>query len=177
MENLLDDRGLTEAQTIERYRKKNYPKPALTADVVIFHRTEDACRLLLVRRGNHPFYGKWALPGGFANENEPVEDTAARELTEETGVADIPLKLVGIFSSPGRDPRGWVVSAAFWAALDAVPAVHAGDDAADARWFTITVQHDTLALVGDGVTLTLDELAFDHNEIIKSAIAQADLKL
>ncbi len=177
MENLLDDRGFTEAQTIERYRKKNYPKPALTADIVIFHRENDSCRLLLVRRGNHPFYGKWALPGGFANENEAVENTAARELTEETGVEGIPLKLAGIFSKPGRDPRGWVVSAAFWAVVDSVPPVQAGDDAADARWFTLLPKQDTLNLVSGDIVLTLDDLAFDHSEILSAAMGQANLNL
>ncbi len=177
MENLLDARGMTEAQAIERYQKKNYPKPALTADIVIFRRESDAVRLLLVRRGNHPYLGKWALPGGFANENEPVEHTAARELTEETGVEGIPLKLAGIFSKPGRDPRGWIVSAAFWATVDFIQPIRAGDDASDARWFTLLPEQDTLTLVSGDIMLTPDDLAFDHREILAAAMEQANLKL
>ena len=112
MEELRDKRGLTEAEAIARYRSRNYPKPALTADILVFRREGTGLKLLLIRRGGHPYLGKLALPGGFANENEPVEATAARELFEETGVEGLQLQLVGIFSAPGRDPRGWVVSAA-----------------------------------------------------------------
>lgn len=177
MENLLDSRGLNQAQAIERYQKKNYPKPALTADIVIFCRQCSTCRLLLVRRGNHPFLGKWALPGGFANENETVEDTAARELTEETRVQGIPLKLIGIFSKPGRDPRGWVVSAAYWAVADFLPPIQAGDDAADARWFTLSQSLGKLTLTSGDIILTMEDLAFDHGEILTAAIHEANLNL
>ena len=177
MENLLDNRGLTEAQAIERYQKKNYPKPALTADIVIFRKEYDTYRLLLVRRGNHPFCGKWALPGGFANENEAVEHTASRELTEETGVSGITLKLAGIFSKPGRDPRGWIVSAAYWAVVDFIQPIRAGDDASDARWFTLLPEQDTLTLVSGDIVLTPDDLAFDHSEILAAAIRPANLDL
>ncbi len=177
MNQLLDNRGLTEQQAIERYQTKNYPKPALTADIVIFRREFDQYSLLLIRRGGHPFCGKWALPGGFANENEPVEHTAARELTEETGVDGIPLKLAGIFSNPGRDPRGWIVSAAFWAVVDFIQPIRAGDDAADARWFTLLPDQDTLTLVSGDIILTPEDLAFDHQEILNTAIRQASLHL
>ena len=114
-----DKNGLTEAEAIIEYRKKDYPKPALTADIVILAK-EAACeyRLLLIRRGGHPYLGSWALPGGFAEEGETIEETAARELEEETGISGLPLKLVGIYSKPGRDPRGWTVSAAYVSVLD-----------------------------------------------------------
>ena len=85
MEERLDARGLTEAEAIARYKSRNYPKPALTADIVVFSRSGAEWKVLLIERGGHPFIGKLALPGGFANENEPIEETAARELEEETG--------------------------------------------------------------------------------------------
>ena len=85
MEELRDARGMTEAEAIARYRSRNYPKPALTADIVVFSRAGEGLKVLLIRRKGHPFITKLALPGGFANENEPVEITAARELEEETG--------------------------------------------------------------------------------------------
>ena len=85
MEEKRDARGLTESEAIARYRSRNYPKPALTADIIVVHPDTEGTKVLLVERGGHPFIGKLALPGGFANENEPVEETAARELEEETG--------------------------------------------------------------------------------------------
>lgn len=156
MEQLLDAKGLTEAAAIARYRSRNYPKPALTADIVVFSRDNEKWKVLLIRRKGHPFLGKLALPGGFANENEPVEQTAARELEEETGVSGLEMRLVDLFSAPGRDPRGWVVSAAFMAVVDQKPAVHAGDDAAEVFWLELD-QIDPAAL------------AFDHAEILKKA--------
>lgn len=167
---LLDSRGMTEAQAIERYRSRNYPKPALTADIVIFRREEDGLSLLLIRRGGHPFLGKWALPGGFANENEPVERTAARELQEETGVEGLPLELVGVFSEPGRDPRGWVVSAAFRATVENDIPVKAGDDAADAAWFRVEQGFGGFLLRRGAEILTAGDLAFDHGAILAAAL-------
>lgn len=163
---ILDARGLTEEQAIARYRSKNYPKPAMTADIVIFRKEREDRRVLLIRRGGHPFLGRWALPGGFANEQEPVEQTARRELAEETGVEGLSLQLVGVYSKPHRDPRGWVVSVAFCAGISEDIPVKAGDDAAEARWFTLEGE-----MLRDGdLTLRFEELAFDHGEILRDAI-------
>ena len=87
MEEKRDARGLTEAEATARYRSRSYAKPALTADIVVLRAHSDGPQVLLVERGGHPFIGKLALPGGFANENEPVEETAARELEAETGAS------------------------------------------------------------------------------------------
>ena len=168
MSELRDKRGLTEAEAIERYRAKNYPKPALTADIAVFARGEAGVRLLMIRRGGHPFLGCWALPGGFADEGETVERTAARELEEETGLTGLPLRLVGVYSAPGRDPRGWTVSAAYAVCVSAeqLRAV-AGDDAAEAEWFE-------LKNTGAGLSPVLPEgerLAFDHAQIVSDAAA------
>lgn len=156
MEEKRDARGLTEAEAIARYRSRNYPKPALTADIVVFSRKCEKWKVLLIRRKGHPFLGKLALPGGFANENEPVEQTAARELEEETGVSGLELRLVDLFSRPGRDPRGWVVSAAFMAVVDQKIRIRAGDDAAEAAWLDVE-------------ELDYTDLAFDHAEILRKA--------
>ena len=170
MEQILDAKGLTEAQAIARYRERNYPKPAMTADIVVLAKWEDSLRVLLIRRKGHPFLGKLALPGGFANENEPIEETAARELAEETGVEGLSLELVGVYSAPGRDPRGWVVSAAFVSVVDAqLLDLRAGDDAAEADWFCF----DGETLSRDGEQLTVDGLAFDHGKILRDAYKQA----
>ena len=135
-----------------------YPRPMVTADcVVVRHRAE----VLLVRRGNEPYRGCWALPGGFMEMDEPIEHCAVRELNEETGltVADDNLRLIGIYSAPGRDPRGRTVTGAYLVTIDdngeAVgEEPRAGDDAAEVRWWPL---------------LELPPLAFDHAEIIAAA--------
>ncbi len=157
-----DSRGLTEAEAIERYRAKNYPKPALTADIAVFAKSGGGLKLLLIRRGVHPYLGCWALPGGFADQGETIEQTAARELEEETGIRGLRLRLVGIYSAPGRDPRGWTVSAAYTTVLsEGIITATAGDDAADARWIDVENGQPKLP---DG-----ERLAFDHGEIIRDA--------
>ena len=178
-----DKRGLTEQEALEAYAKKSYPKPALTADIVVLVRQAERLRLLLIRRGGHPYLGCLALPGGFAEPGETLEESAARELREETGVTGIPLELAGVFSKPGRDPRGWVVSAAYTAVLENVDLpVHAGDDASEASWFDALQQGGELRLQCGEKTITIparegdtEKLAFDHADIILAAVKQAQL--
>ena len=168
MTELRDKRGMTEAEAIAAYRKKNYPKPALTADICIFARAGAGWKLLLIRRGGHPYLGCWALPGGFADEGERIESTAARELQEETGLSGLALRLVGIYSAPGRDPRGWTVSAAYGTRVEAQLDAVADDDAAEAGWFDVRLAEDgpaTVALPEGG------QMAFDHAQIIADAAA------
>lgn len=158
----LDKNGLTEAEAIAQYKTKDYPKPALTADIAVFVEN----RLLLIRRGGHPFLGCWALPGGFAEPGETIEETAARELEEETNLSDIKPFLVGVYSAPGRDPRGWTVSVAYAAKLEKAD-VRAGDDAAEAAWFEVV---DGAVVLPSG-----EQLAFDHAQIIADAARMAGI--
>src|SRR5258705_11402206 len=104
--------------------------PALTTDCVVFDGKE---RVLLIRRGNPPFKGKYALPGGFVEVGETVEDACRRELMEETGVKAGRLELIGVYSHPKRDPRGHTCAVAFLARVGRATAM-AGDDAAAAEW-------------------------------------------
>lgn len=165
-----DRNGLTEEEFLKQYNPDKYPKPSLTADIVVLAKGPDCLQILLVKRGGHPFIGHYATPGGFANKNEPLEKTAARELAEETGVTGLPLQLLGVYSKPGRDPRGWVVSCAYMAVIDKSKVhVKAGDDAAEAKWFTITKDHQ---LTHDHEKLSLSDLAFDHQDIVRDALAK-----
>ena len=127
----------SEERFLEAYKKKEYPKPSLTADIAVFRRMDTGLAVLMVRRGKHPFKGCWALPGGFVGPDEDVVEAARRELEEETGVSGISIELFGIYGTPGRDPRGWTVSGGFCALIEASQDVKAGDDAADARWCPI----------------------------------------
>ena len=130
-----------------------YPRPMLTADCVV---TNGRDEVLLVRRGNDPFRGQWALPGGFMEMDETIEHCAARELREETGIAvsESALRLVGVYSAPGRDPRGRTVTAAYAVRLDDGVAT-AGDDAAEVRWWPLAA---------------LPPLAFDHARILSDSL-------
>lgn len=132
-----------------------YHYPAITADAFVFCEHNNSLYLLLVKRKNPPFQNCWAVPGGFMDEEEPIVDCAARELDEETGLSNIRLTEFAVFSTPGRDPRGRVITIGFISVLKGtLPGVTGGDDAAEAKWFQ---------------TNHLPELAFDHKECVTSA--------
>ncbi|MBX3207501.1 MAG: NUDIX hydrolase [Labilithrix sp.] len=111
-----------------------YPRPAVTCDVVVFTMRADDLAVLLIQRKDEPFRGRWALPGGYVNENESLERAAARELAEETGIGGARLEQLGAFGDPGRDPRGHTITIAFTTFLVAEAKIKAGDDAAAAAW-------------------------------------------
>lgn len=111
-----------------------YPRPAVTCDVVVFTMRADDLAVLLVQRKEEPFRGRWALPGGFVNENESLERAAARELYEETGLTGTRLEQLGAFGDPGRDPRGHTITIAYVTFVLAEAAVVAGDDAEAVEW-------------------------------------------
>lgn len=152
---------------------KEYPKPSLTADVVTFSLDEqERLSVLLIRRGHDPFAGQWAIPGGFCEPHEIVAESAARELLEETGIAGLPLEELCVFSRPGRDPRGWVVTVAHIAVLPVNRRHEAkgSDDATDAKFFVITEETTGLSLAAGGSSA--GPLAFDHDEMLQKAIAR-----
>ncbi len=140
-----------------------YPRPALTADAVVFTIQDQKLHVLLIQRGGEPFAGLWALPGGFVEEGESAADGVRRELEEEAGVRDVWFEQLRTFDAPGRDPRGWTVSVAHVALIDMARVQPiAADDAADARWWP---------------TARLPALAFDHDAIIACALERLGNKL
>lgn len=151
-----------------------YPRPSLTADVVAFSLDEaERLTVLLILRGKDPFAGHWAIPGGFCEPTETVAQGAARELEEETGVSGLPLEELRVFSRPGRDPRGWVVSVAHIAVLPVHRRSEAkgSDDATDAKFFVLTTNEaGGLSLSSNGQDSGL--LSFDHDEILATAVAR-----
>lgn len=142
----------------------DYPRPSLTVDIVIFTLRENHLQVLLIRRANKPYVGSWALPGGFVQIDESLEDAANRELSEETGIEHAYLEQLYTYGDPDRDPRGRVVSVAYFALIpaDATIRNEGGSDASQARWFPVD---------------KLPKLAFDHAEIISYAIRRLRYKL
>ena len=121
--------------------------PKLTVDGIIY----DNNKILLIKRRNNPFQGKWALPGGFVEYGEKTEDSVVREISEETGLNTRVNKLIGVYSDPDRDPRGHTVTVVY-ELLMISGKIESGDDACDIKFFEID---------------NLPELSFDHNLIIK----------
>ena len=135
----------------------DYPRPALTVDLVLVTR-EDRPRVLLIKRKKDPFAGTWAFPGGFVDEGERLIDAAVRELKEETGLAVGELEQLYTAGDPGRDPRGWTVSVAYLVRVDPAELKPvAADDAAAVKWFPADKP---------------PPLAFDHALILKRAVAR-----
>jgi len=135
----------------------DWPRPMAAADAAVFGFFGGKAKVLLVNRKYEPFKGKWALPGGFVNIDEELDDAVARELAEETGLVGVPLEQIHTFGNVGRDPRGRVITVVFMGIeTKGRNKLKAGDDAAKARWFDIE-------------NLPRD-LAFDHNEVVKLAI-------
>ena len=172
-----------EEKFLDDYRAEDFPRPSVTVDLVILTVIDKELRVLLVRRKEHPFKGRWALPGGFVrvgddrrDQGEDLDAAAVRELEEETGLASsatghIFLSQVRAFGKPGRDPRMRVISVAYYALVrpTLVPLIRAGGDAAQAKWFSIS----ELRQAKDKG----DMLAFDHGEILDATLdrARADL--
>lgn len=143
--------GQTLEEFLAAYHPKDYPHPSVTVDLLIFSLERKVPELLMIRRGNHPWLGCWALPGGFVEPEEFTEDAAARELEEETHVRGLALSEIGLFSGPDRDPRGWTMSCAYAAIAERSKlSVKGDDDAAEAAWFQVEYR-----LVGNTMKLKL----------------------
>ena len=198
MKELRNKDGLTEAEFLAEYNPGNYERPSVTTDILILGMNKDysSLKLLLIKRGDHPFLGSWALPGGFISPNETAYVAATRELKEETGIDDVYLDQIYTFTKPGRDPRTWVMSIAYLSLISNLREVSGQDDADDAAWFDLKFTDDSITIKNDekGVAIeyslkketfrngalqyqnyiptlvSTDALAFDHVEIIIEAM-------
>ena len=196
---------VSEKEFLANYKLSDYERPSVTTDVAAFmissedktsyrKNPENKLQLLLVKRGGHPYKDMWALPGGFLQKGETVEECALREIQEETQVLPTAIMPVGVFSDPDRDPRGWIISNAYVSIIseESVRQI-SGDDAADAQWFSVSFDRNEngeyhLSLVYEDTELSavLAEkksgfgrtkfhiienrgLAFDHAAIIAAA--------
>ena len=197
---------ITEQDYLRGYSIKDYDRPSVAADLVIFRmRTsagdsfrkdpESKLSLLLIKRGEHPFLGRWALPGGFLRMDETVEACALREAKEETGVTPDAMTYLGVFSAIDRDPRGRIISNAFTCILNSGTVPEAGSDASEAQWFDVAFEDRgsgacAVTLTSDGEAIRSElavqktlygealipqgeqQLAFDHAAIIAAALRQ-----
>ena len=142
--------------------KERYKLPSVTVDIVIFTIQDEELKVLLIKRGIEPFKDKWALPGGFVRIDESLEDSAKRELQEETGVKDVYLEQLFTFGDIKRDPRGRVITISYMALVNSDNIkLKATTDALETRWFTIN---------------KIPTLAFDHKKIFEYALKRLKWK-
>ena len=136
----------------------DYPRPSVTVDIVLLMETIPNPQILLIRRKNPPFKNLWALPGGFVEMDESLQESALRELHEETGISDVHLTQVGAYGDPDRDPRGRVITIAYMGIVKSEQKeAIAGSDASEVAWFS---------------TADLPKLAFDHKDIIEKVLEE-----
>ena len=135
-----------------------YPRPMVSTDILLFGKQGNELFILLIKRLNEPFKNRWALPGGFVEENEALKNAALRELEEETGLNSLQLHQFHAFGDPGRDPRGHCVTVVYYGFVDKNQVQSkAGDDAKETGWFKLS---------------ELPELAFDHEKVIQQAVEE-----
>jgi 8-oxo-dGTP diphosphatase len=140
-----------------------YARPAVTVDCVVFGLDDEDLKVLLIQRDIEPFAGRWALPGGFVKMDETLEESALRELREETGLTKVFLEQLYTFGNPGRDPRERVVTVAYYALVKLLDhQVQAATDARSAAWFAVD---------------DLPKLCFDHEDIVATALKRLQGKV
>lgn len=161
-------RRQSQKEFLEGYDASEFERPSVTVDLVMFTAMDRSLKVLLIRRGQQPFSGSWALPGGFVGMQETLEEAAARELEQETGVhaEGMYLEQLYTFGDPDRDPRTRVITVAYFALVDSsavTPKVTGQEEISDVRWFSVR-------------ELPKD-MAFDHRAILEYAVKRLRNKL
>ncbi|WP_438447034.1 NUDIX hydrolase [Gorillibacterium sp. sgz5001074] len=182
--NIRDRNGLTEQEFMQSYDASMYERPSVTVDMLIFtvfDKQQDNYRklpakslqLLLIKRGEHPYLGQWALPGGFVSVHESLDEAARRELKSETNIENLYMEQLFTWGDVGRDPRTRVVSSSYMALVDRTSLdVRAGDDAVDARWFEVRYQvtQEKKTMLEDGYEFErLIRITLGHEETVLTA--------
>ena len=163
-----NEKGQTLEEFLKEYDPYQYKNPCATTDMVLFSYAgekpdTDALKVLLVCRKNHPSIGYWALPGGFVELYENLEDTARRELEEETGVKGLPVEQFACYGDYQRDPRARVITTAYFSLVNEKEVrVKAGDDAADAAWFTVKLKKgESKDITTDAAVIRREDLSLE----------------
>jgi 8-oxo-dGTP diphosphatase len=187
--NIRDKHGLSEEQFLAQYDASKYERPSVTVDILVFTVTDEEkenyrklsekkLRILLIKRGEHPYLGKWALPGGFVKMDESLDEAALRELKEETNIDDIYMEQLYTWGDVGRDPRTRVISTAYMSLVDSSTLnVKASDDADDAKWFTVsakTFQEQKNVTENGYVLQQLIRLSLSNDEDDLSAVIKTE---
>ena len=173
--------GLTEQEFLSQYNPQKYEHPSVTVDTLIFtvDKSEEDCylQILLVRRQDHPFLHKWAIPGGFVGMKESVDQAALRELEEEIGFRDIYLEQLYTWGDVERDPRARIISVSYIALIprEKLPCEGKGDT--EAVWYCVSIRGGHLRLWNDNGELAEEELAFDHAKMIRLALERMKNKV
>lgn len=172
-----------EKDFLKNYNIADFERPSVATDIVVFRVVEEAeknkkkkrpkkLQVLLIKRATYPFKDCWTLPGGFCQPNEKVEDTARRELKEETNVSGVDVRLIGVYSEPGRDPRGWIISNTYMALINNLDCeLRTDEEAWEAGWFSmddienLSIGFDHLTIIKDAFCL-LKRMALEYNERI-----------
>jgi 8-oxo-dGTP diphosphatase len=183
----INKQGLNEEQFLAKYDAGKYERPSVTVDMLIFTVTEEekknyrrlpekVLKLLMIKRGDHPFMGQWALPGGFVKVDEDLDEAAKRELNEETNIDDIYMEQLYTWGDVTRDPRTRVISTSYMSLVDSSTLdIQANDDADEAKWFTVTCQlyQEQKTLTEQGYRLQrLFKLSLSSDEEDLSAIVK-----
>lgn len=188
-----NEKGQTLNEFLAGYDLTKYDRPSVTVDNIVLAHVDSRPAVLLIRRRNHPFIGCLAFPGGFLEKGEELEQGAARELFEETGITGVRPIQLGAYGRPGRDPRGWIVTVAFLMLLPPGQMPHAGDDAADAGLYYIEVDRENgfITLTRTDMSESIEVLyeiehgrakfipnayvAGDHAQILADALIKLDM--